>query len=155
MKIFLLMGVVFSTVAITSGQSIPMEKHAKGTFEVKVTMLKDEDVAAADGIGRIALAKTYSGDLVGTSKGQMLGSSDAAQTIGGYVAMESFTGTLAGKKGTFVLQHFGTMNAGKYELNVQVVPGSGTGELKGIAGSLKIIMAGGKHSYEFDYSLPK
>jgi hypothetical protein len=132
-----------------------MTNIAKGTFEVKVTMLKDEDVAAADGIGRVALAKTYSGDLAGTSKGLMLGSSDAAQTIGGYVAMESFTGTLAGKKGTFVLQHFGTMDAGKYELNVQIVPGSGTGDLEGIAGTLKLIIAGGKHSYELDYSLPR
>jgi hypothetical protein len=35
-----------------------------------------------------------------------------------------------------------------------VVPDSGTGQLMGIAGKLTVIIAGGKHSYEFEYSLP-
>jgi hypothetical protein len=34
------------------------------------------------------------------------------------------------------------------------VPDSGTGEFIGISGDFKIIIEGGKHLYEFSYSLP-
>jgi len=37
---------------------------------------------------------------------------------------------------------------------VQVVPGSGTGELVGIAGTFTITIAGGVHSYDLEYTLP-
>ena len=106
-------------------------------------------------IARLALDKTWAGDLDGTSKGQMLGSqSETEKGSGGYVAMEHFTGALQGKKGDFSLQHHGTMGGGKFEINVYVVPGTGTEELAGISGTLKIIIEGGKHIYEFEYSLP-
>ena len=85
----------------------------------------------------------------------MLGSqSETEKGSGGYVAMERFTGTLNGKRGSFSLQHHGTMGGGKFEINVYVVPGTGSGELAGISGTLKIIIEGGKHFYEFEYSLP-
>ena len=51
-----------------------MTKVAKGTFEVKVTPLAAEDNIGDPTIGRLALDKTWSGDVSGTSKGQMLGS---------------------------------------------------------------------------------
>jgi hypothetical protein len=35
-----------------------------------------------------------------------------------------------------------------------VIPDSGTGQLVGLAGKLNIIITDGKHSYEFDYTLP-
>jgi hypothetical protein len=72
----------------------------------------------------------------------------------GYVAMERVTGTLHGRAGSFALQHSGTMSAGAHQLSVIVVPGSGTGALTDISGTMQIIIASGKHSYEFDYSLP-
>jgi hypothetical protein len=68
--------------------------------------------------------------------------------------MEQVTGTLHGRRGSFALQHFGSMQDGKFELNVRVVPGSGTGELDGIAGDLTIIIESGRHSYSFEYTLP-
>ncbi len=71
----------------------------------------------------------------------------------GYVAMEQVTGTLHGRSGTFVLQHNGTMTRGIPLLTVTVVPDSGTGELAGLAGKMAIVIADGKHSYEFDYTL--
>ena len=106
-------------------------------------------------IGRMSLDKTFTGGLVGSSKGQMLGISDASQTTGGYVAMEVFNGRLDGRKGSFALQHNGTMENGSFELNVVIVPGSGTGDLQGITGTLKIIIDEGKHLYELDYTLNK
>ena len=130
-------------------------KVAKGTFEVKATPLAAEDNIGDPTIGRLSLDKTWSGELAGTSKGQMLGTqSESEKGSGGYVAIERFTGTVQGKKGSFSLQHHGTMGGGRFEINVYVVPGSGTGELAGISGTLKIIIEGAKHTYEFEYSLP-
>lgn len=128
---------------------------AKGTFEVKVTPLAAEENVGDATIGRLSLLKTFSGDLAGVSKGQMLGSqSEAVAGSGGYVAMERFNGTLKGLKGSFTMQHTGTMQGGKFDLNVTVVPDSGTDDLKGISGTCKIIINGAKHLYEFTYSLP-
>jgi hypothetical protein len=70
------------------------------------------------------------------------------------VAIEQFTGTLHGRSGSFALQHFGTMEDNKFDLVVKVVPGSGTGDLAGISGTMTIKIVSGKHSYQFEYSLP-
>ena len=65
----------------------------------------------------------------------------------GYVAIERVSGALHGRKGSFVLQHSGTMTRGAAELVISVVPDSGTGELAGITGRMVITIADGKHSY--------
>ena len=132
-----------------------VKKHAKGTFEVKVTPMAEEPNVGDPMIGRLALDKQYSGGLSGNSKGQMLGISTTIKESGGYVAAERFTGTLDGKKGSFSLQHSGTMQGGKFELNVSVVPDSGTDQLTGISGKMKIIIEGGKHFYELEYTIEK
>jgi len=128
--------------------------HASGTFDVKLTPQAAEDGDA--GLGRMAIDKQFHGDLEGTSRGFML--SSAATVVkgsGGYVAIERVTGALKGRKGTFVLQHSGTMTRGTPLLSVTVVPDSGTGQLEGIAGTLTIKIDNGKHSYVFDYTLPE
>jgi hypothetical protein len=71
----------------------------------------------------------------------------------GYVALERVTGTLNGKKGSFILQHSGSMKGGESTITVTVVPDSGTEELTGLAGTMQIIIEGKKHSYVFDYTL--
>jgi hypothetical protein len=119
---------------------------ARGTFDVTVKPL------SAD-FGRMSIDKTWRGDLEGTSKGEML--SFRSGDSGAYVALETVTATLAGRSGTFVLQHQGTMSGGKQQFAISIVPGSGTGALAGISGTLKIVIAEGKHSYELDYALPK
>ena len=129
---------------------------AKGTFEVKITPQSGESEGGDPGVGRLLLSKTFAGDLVAASKGQMLGNqSESVPGSGGYVAMELVTGTLSGKKGTFILQHIGTMQGGKFDLNVAVVPDSGSGELTGISGRMKIIIEGKDHFYEFEYTIAK
>jgi predicted flavoprotein YhiN len=126
--------------------------HAIGTFDVKVTPQAPADGADAD-VGRMTLDKQFHGDLEGTSKGQMLAVSTSVKGSAGYVAMEKVTGTLKGRSGSFVLQHSGTMTRGEGELNVSVVPDSGTGELKGISGKMTIEISDGKHLYSFEYAL--
>ena len=130
-----------------------MTGHAEGTFDVKTIPLSPDDATADTSISRFALDKQYHGDLEAASKGEMLGAGNPAAGTAGYVAIEQVTGTLAGKSGSFALQHYGNMSQGKFELNVKVVPGSSTGELTGIAGAMTIIVADGKHSYTLDYSL--
>jgi len=132
-----------------------MTRHAEGTFDVKTTPMPPDDVTTGTPIGRFALDKQFHGDLEGPGKGEMLGAGDPSKGTAGYVAIEHVTGTLQGHTGSFALQHLGTMEQGKFQLAVTVVPGSGKGDLTGIAGSMTIIITGGKHSYTFDYTLPE
>lgn len=126
--------------------------HAHGTFTVDVHPLTP---APAEGLGRFSIDKQLHGDLEAASKGEMFSGGDPKQGLAGYVAIEVVTGTLAGKHGSFALQHFATMDASGAKMQVVVVPGSGTGELKGIAGTFTIRIEGGKHSYDLDYTLPE
>jgi Protein of unknown function (DUF3224) len=131
-----------------------MPRTAQGSFEVKTAPLPPDEAIAATSIGRYSLDKIYRGELEGASAGEMLGAGNPASGTAGYVAIEQFTGALHGKTGSFALQHFGAMHAGAFDLNVRVVPGSGTDDLEGIAGTLAIIIAAGKHSYSLEYTLP-
>ena len=131
-----------------------MSLHAEGTFEVKNSPLGADDALNGTAIGRFALDKQFCGDLEGISKGEMLGAGNPATGTAGYVAIEQISGTLNGLEGSFALQHFGTMEENKFELTVKVVPGSGTGKLTGIAGSMTIAPVNGKHSWKLDYTLP-
>ena len=126
--------------------------HATGPFDVKMT---PQDDKLGDGITRMLLDKHYHGDLDGASKGQMLTTGISANKSGAYIAMETFTGTLAGKTGSFALHHTGIMRGGAPDLTINVVPDSGTGQLTGISGKMTIIIAAdGTHSYDFEYTLP-
>jgi hypothetical protein len=125
--------------------------HAAGTFEVKLTPQSTEDPA----LGRLTIDKQFHGDLEGTSQGQMLTAMTDVKGSAGYVAIERVTGTLGHRAGTFALQHNGTMTRGAQQLSVTVVPDSGTSALAGLQGKMSIQIEGGKHSYEFEYSLPE
>jgi hypothetical protein len=124
--------------------------RASGTFEVKLT----PQSPAEPSLGRLTLAKKFAGGLTGTSRGEMLSAATAVEGSAGYVAMELVTASLGGRSGSFVLQHTGTMTRGEPQLSVTVVPDSGTGELAGIAGKMTIRIEGGKHYYDFEYTLP-
>ncbi len=130
-----------------------MTARASGTFEVKMTPQSPDNNSGTVTVGRYSLDKTFSGDLEGTSKGEMLAVSTAVEGSAGYVAMEHVAGTLKGQTGGFALQHTGTMNRGAPQLSVTVVPDSGTGQLAGLTGKMEIKIVEGKHFYEFDYSL--
>jgi hypothetical protein len=83
----------------------------------------------------------------------MLGAGTAVEGSAAYVALELFTGTLAGRRGSFMLQHAGAMRRGEPSLSVTVVPDSGTDQLVGLSGTMSIIIEGKKHSYDFEYTL--
>lgn len=125
-----------------------------GEFQVKLQPMESY-AKGVDGInlGRMSIDKIFSGPLEATSRGEMLSALTATQGSAGYVAIEQVVGSLSGKKGSFVLQHFGTMNRGQDRLVLEVVPDSGTGELIGLTGKMLIKIESGKHGYEFDYEL--
>lgn len=131
-----------------------MMNHASGSFEVKMSPQAQEDGVGDPSIGRMALDKQFNGGLEATSRGQMLAAMTDVEGSAGYVAIERVTGTLDGRGGTFALQHSGTMTRGVPQVTITVVPDSGTGELLGIAGRMTIDIADGKHSYDFEYTLP-
>ena len=128
--------------------------RASGTFEVKLAPLPTVH-GTDDQLGRLSLDKTFQGDLVGSAKGEMLTAGTTVKSSAVYVAIERVSGTLHGKRGTFVLHHEGIMNRGGQQLSIAVVPDSGTEELAGISGRMTIAIADGKHSYELEYTLTK
>ena len=131
----------------------PASVTIRGPFEVKLTPQGTVHESAA--IGRMSLDKAFHGDLEATSVGEMLAVRTDVADSAGYVAIERVTGTLGGRKGTFALQHSGLMNKGARDLTITVIPDSATGELAGLSGRMTIdIQPGGKHFYEFTYTLP-
>jgi hypothetical protein len=146
---------VFPPAPATTQKETLMTRHASGPFDVKVNPLVayNQDEPA---LRRMSIDKQFHGNLEGTSKGEMLSVGTGAKgSSGGYVAIEKVTGMLDGRSGTFVLQHSATMTRGTPRLDIIVVPDSGTGQLTGLGGRMNINIAdGGKHSYDFEYTLP-
>ena len=125
-----------------------------GKFDVQLNPM-DIHHQGKDGVnlGRMSIDKSFSGELNATSKGEMLSAMTSVEGSAGYVAIEQVTGTLSGSRGSFVLQHFGTMDKGTDRLLLEVVPDSGTDQLVGLTGSMEIIIEGTQHYYEFEYLL--
>jgi hypothetical protein len=128
--------------------------HARGTFNVKVQPVETTDHPEGTTLGRLSIDKQFQGDIVATSQGQMLSAGGSTKGSGVYVAVERVSGTLNGKTGTFVLHHTGVMTRGAPSLTITVAPDSGSGELVGLAGSMTLVIADGKHSYDLEYTLP-
>lgn len=142
--------------AATAAETVPMTLQTiTGPFDVKLTPEPASAAAEAAGLARMSLDKTFHGPLQASSRGEMLAFRSATPGSAGYVALETVRGSLAGREGSFVLQHSSTMERGAPAQSITVVPDSGTGALTGLAGRMTIEIApGGAHSYRFEYRLP-
>jgi hypothetical protein len=102
------------------------------------------------------MVKHFSGSLEGRATTLFLSAFDQQAGVGTYLAMESFVGALDGRAGAFSFAHSATTDGGperQHEL-VVIVPGSGTGELVGIAGTGAVrIDAEGTHHLDLDYQV--
>ncbi len=127
--------------------------QVKGTFEIQMT--PEPPYSSEDGIalGRMHFTKQFAGELTATSTGEMIAARGPIATSAGYVCIERVTGMLAGKHGSFVLQHNGVMDRGAASLSCTVVPDSATGELVGLRGKVTIDIIDKRHHYAFDYEL--
>lgn len=143
-----------AALALAAGQAATPAIEVKGTFDVKLTPVPETRPGADDSRGRMRFTKTFHGALAGTSDGEMLTAGTPASGTAGYVALERFAGTLDGRRGSFVMQHSGTMHAGRQDLSITISPGSGTGELAGIAGTATIDIEDKQHFYTLRYTLP-
>jgi hypothetical protein len=131
-----------------------MTNKAVGAFDVKMTPQTWSESSVDHTLGRFMLDKQYHGDLEAKGEGQMLSAGTGEKgSSGAYVAIERISGSLGGRKGSFVVYHTGIMNLGVPTLTIAVVPDSGSDELKGLGGNMTIKIENGKHSYEFAYSL--
>jgi hypothetical protein len=104
--------------------------------------------AVEPALGRVSFRKIYEGDdLSGTAVATMLNCGQVA-----YTAMERVTGTLGGRKGSFVLVH-GAGPESESSMGV-IVAGSGTGELAGLTGRVEIHHGETGPALYLDYALP-
>ena len=142
-----------TTTTTTTTEAHATSGRVTGPFEVKVTPQPADDHGDGTILGRMTLDKTFSGELSGVGKGQMLTGGTTTKGSAGYVAVEHVVGTLCGRRGSFVLMHTGVMDRGTPSLVITVVPDSGTDELVGLTGTMNIVREPGKHAYEFDWSL--
>lgn len=147
-------GIALAAGGDASEGGTEMTETARGSFDVTVEPVDQEKLADGNDLGRYSLDKQYHGDLEATGKGEMLTAGTAVESAGAYVAIEHVDGTLGGRRGTFLLQHSGTMAHGEQHLEITVVPESATGELTGLEGTLGIeITEDGKHFYTLEYTL--
>jgi Protein of unknown function (DUF3224) len=86
---------------------------------------------------RVTLRKTFSGPMTGTSVVAMTAAA-VGETPAGYVAVEHVTGTLDGRAGSFVLQHSGVVDGTAQAARGVVLPGTATGELAGLRGTVEL-----------------
>jgi Protein of unknown function (DUF3224) len=83
---------------------------------------------------RIHVEETFTGDVEGEGVVEFL---QAARPDGSasFVGIERVTGSIGGKRGTFLLQDAGTVEDNIVSGEWFVVPGSGTGDLAGLRGT--------------------
>ncbi|WP_449060541.1 DUF3224 domain-containing protein [Planomonospora algeriensis] len=127
--------------------------RATGTFGIDSWEPQPYDEREGATLTRVHVTKTFHGDLEGDSTTDII--TAVAGEAGGaaYVGFERFTGTVNGRKGTFVLHHTATSHAGESSLSWTILPGSGTDELIGIRGGGQIVNDDGHHSFHLDYEL--
>lgn len=94
-----------------------------------------DEPAEGPKLSRAAVTKSFTGDLTATSTADVL--MCQAEGGAGYIAQERVEGRLGDRTGSFVLQHGGVGGGDWQEAFGHVVPGSGTGELKGLRGEAR------------------
>jgi hypothetical protein len=118
-----------------------MSTHATATFEITSWDEKTWDgrpwneVAGAK-VTHAIVKKWYHGDIEGESTAQSLTSYQADEAAT-YVGIEQLVGQLNGRSGSFILQSSGTYEDGIAKTIAVVVRGSGTGDLRGLIGTLQ------------------
>lgn len=125
----------------------------RGRFDVALAPQTTSEIGERAGMARLTLDKRFHGALDAVSQGEMLAIREPSSGMGVYVALERARGTLDGRAGSFVLAHLGTMTRDGQQLRLIVVPESGTDELSGLTGEMRIIIENKEHFYELDYAL--
>lgn len=126
-----------------------MKAHANAAFDVKNWDEKPHnEVAGMPKLTRASVAKVFHGDFEGegTVEYLMMYRPDTSAT---FVAMERMVGKLGTRTGSFVPQHSGTDDGKTTNATWFVVPGSGTGDLRGLRGDGEFVATHGQPNYSF------
>ncbi|MGC1211935.1 MAG: DUF3224 domain-containing protein, partial [Micromonospora sp.] len=112
-----------------------MNGHAEGTFTLDSWDQEAYDEADGTVLAEARITKTFTGDLARASTTRILMCRAQVETSAAYAGFERFTGTLAGRKGSFVLHHDATAHAeAGSALSWTIVPDTGTDELRELRG---------------------
>lgn len=114
-----------------------MTEHARAVFTIK--SWDEKPWLQLDGgvkFTRASVVKSYQGDVTGDASWESLMYYRADGTAV-FTGLERVDGTLAGRRGSFVLQASGEYRDGTARCEASVVPGSGSGELRGLRGVLR------------------
>lgn len=128
---------------------------ALGSFETSTSQPIPYDSQEDVVFSRSRMQRHFEGDLVGQGQLEMLGARTPTSGSAGYVALERVTGVLHGRRGTFSLLHTALMGRGQRSLVIQIVPDSGTGELRPISGSMEVSVENGVRHYRLNYELTR
>ncbi len=111
-----------------------MSTQATATFQVKSWDEKPyNEIDDGPKLTRVSVTKSFSGDIEGegTLEYLMIHRDDGSAS---FVGLERVVGRVGDRSGSFVLQHLGTYEEGTAKATFSVVPGSGTGDLRGLRG---------------------
>jgi hypothetical protein len=111
-----------------------MSTRAKGTFEVKGWDEKPfSEVEGGPKLTHASVSKALHGDIEAEGKLEYLMAYHADGTAS-FAGLERITGRIGDRSGSFVLEHSGSDDGSAADDTYTIVPGSGTGNLKGIRG---------------------
>ena len=102
---------------------------------------------------RATVTKALTGEITGEGHVEylMMYRDDGSAT---FVGLERVVGHLAGRTGSFVLQRTGVFENGVAKESYSVIPGSGTGELRGLRGEgTSAVGHGTEHPLTLNYEL--
>jgi hypothetical protein len=130
----------------------------KQTVNARFAIKKWDEQAYSEGqdlprMTRASVTKTFTGDIEGEGQVEylMMYRSDGSAT---FVGLERITGRVGSKSGTFVLQRTGVFEGGQAKESYSVVPGSATGDLRGLLGAGSSAVGHGmEHPFTLSYEL--
>ena len=128
-------------------------KTANARFAIKSWDEKpDSEGKDQPKLTRASVTKSYTGDIEGDAQVEylMMYRSDGSAA---FVGLERVTGRIGDKAGTFVLQRTGVFESGQAKESYSVIPGSATGELRGLRGDGNTAVGHGmEHPFTLRYA---
>jgi hypothetical protein len=131
-----------------------MTTRANATFDIDTFDDQPYDEQEGARLSRMRLTKTFHGDIEGHSSVEALTATASEGEGRAYVGLERIAARVHGSSGTFVVHHTAIASSDGQQGAWTVVPGSATGELRGLRGESQIMIeADGSHTFILDYDL--
>jgi hypothetical protein len=131
-----------------------MKQNANARFAIKTWDEKPySEGPDLPKLTRARVTKTFTGDIEGEGHVEylMMYRGDGSAT---FVGLERIDGRIGDKIGSFVLQRTGAFEGGLAKETYSVVPGSATGDLRGLAGGGSSSVGHGmEHPFVLSYEL--